>query len=381
MENQNTFSKPAAKIIRLGDGAFIQVVMNGETLKLVREEFPDRFDQALEACANEQWDVLYECMRPVKKLLLSCGDVRVDSTGVYLKNVLVNNVIAQRIMQFAQHSLSIEPLCRFLEKLMKNPSKRAVDELYTFLEHKGIPITDNGNFLAYKGVRNDYYSITAGNIKLIKGTVNDEGRIYNGVGEEIECYRNEVCDDKEIGCADGLHAGNCEYAVDFGRSGKVVIVGIDPQDVVSIPTDCSFSKMRICRYKVIEEYTGELKKPMYKSQWETEPEEEDTNVTTSVSCSVSNVDAHNNGFEFRVLGSSWIDTVLWESNYRYYYNNLIEDWRQTNDVEDVEGCLTIVKTDGESFDVDGVDLTTALEFLDACYRGESAGQWFNDNLR
>ena len=107
--------------------------------------------------------------------------------------------------------------------------------------------------MAYKGVQGDYYSKTAGSIIVIKGKVVN-GKIYNGIGEEIEVERNGVCDDRNQACSSGLHAGSVTYATNFGRGGHVVIVEINPIDVVSVPDDCSCQKLRACRYKVVGEY-------------------------------------------------------------------------------------------------------------------------------
>ena len=70
----------------------------------------------------------------------------------------------------------------------------------------------------------------------------------------IEVERNGVCDDKNIGCSSGLHAGSVQYATDFGAGGKVVLVEINPADVVSVPEDCNCQKLRACKYKVVGEY-------------------------------------------------------------------------------------------------------------------------------
>jgi uncharacterized protein YhaN len=37
-------------------------------------------------------------------------------------------------------------------------------------------------------------------------------------------------------------------------NGHLLVVEIDPADVVSIPTDCHFQKLRTCKYKVTQEY-------------------------------------------------------------------------------------------------------------------------------
>jgi hypothetical protein len=206
-------------------------------------------------------------------------------------------------MDFAMSGLDHAPLCKFLEKLMQNPSKRAVEELYTFLEHKNLPITSNGNFIAYKGLLPDFYSITSGRAKLVKGKVKD-GKIYNGIGEEIEMQRRDVCDDKEIGCSYGLHAGSLDYATSFAR-GKVVIVEINPKDVVSIPVDCNFKKLRTCAYKVTGEYTAPLTQPLYESKWEDDLGDDPSDSEPEL---------------YFELDSSWIDYVEWYSDGLLYIN-------------------------------------------------------------
>lgn len=197
------------------------------------------------------------------------GNIRIEGNQAFYKNFQLHGVVVDRLLGFLQDDLPVTPLIKFIENLMSNPSNRAVNELYTFLEHKNLPITANGCFNAYKGLRNDYYSITSGKLNLVQGTVNDEGRILNTVGETIECPRYEVDDNKENHCSVGIHAGSLEYATSFAGGGKVVIVEINPADVVSIPSDCECQKLRTCKYKVIGEYEMPLN-DTYNS--DTEPE-------------------------------------------------------------------------------------------------------------
>ena len=111
-----------------------------------------------------------------------------------------------------------------------------VNELYSFLEHKAMPLTPDGNFLAYKAVKDDYTD-------WYSGTFN------NKVGETLEMVRNNVCDDAQVGCSHGFHAGSLDYAESFGNGGHLMVVEIDPQDVVSVPNDCDCQKLRTCKYK------------------------------------------------------------------------------------------------------------------------------------
>ena len=68
----------------------------------------------------------------------------------------VHNHVVERVLDFMRGGLPYKPLVKFLDKLMANPSRRAVNELYSFLEHKAMPLTPDGNFLAYKGVKEDF---------------------------------------------------------------------------------------------------------------------------------------------------------------------------------------------------------------------------------
>jgi hypothetical protein len=143
--------------------------------------------------------------------------------------------------------------------LQKNPSSRAVQELYKFLEHKNLGISAEGTLIAYKALRNNY-------------TDKHTGKFDNSVGNVLEMPRNKVDDDKEHGCSYGFHAGSLKYATEFASGNdRVVLVEIDPADVVSIPTDCEFQKLRTCRYKVISEFERPLEEHIpYDSSLETD---------------------------------------------------------------------------------------------------------------
>ena len=337
---------PTAKIIRLGEGASITVVMNGESLTLKASESQANFDRALDAIKRENWDDLYTAMRPVRSYAQKLKGVSVDESGVYFDGEPVHNAVATRIMQFAADGLDWKPLSRFFEKLLLNPSKRAVDELYTFLEHQNLPITENGNFLAYKGLQSNYYSITAGQAKLIKGKVKG-GQIYNGVGEEIEMHRRDVDDDKDRGCSYGLHAGTLDYARGFAR-GKLVVVEINPKDVVSIPTDCSYQKLRTCAYKVVDEYKAPLDQPLYESRYS----DDDLDYSDDYYDNFGDEEC------FWCENSSWIERVTFDGS-----------------------TLTIYKLDDDTIEYYDVDRSVYDAFKEWVESGKSAGKFFNLEIR
>jgi len=212
------------------------------------------YDSVLEAVRNNDEDNIHLLCNVVRNIVtFTEGNVRVENGHVYYGNRLLDGIVVDRILGFIKEKLPVTPLLKFINKLHQNPSHRAITELYKFLEHKNMPITPDGNFLAYKGIQSDYFSKTAGDIEVLEGRVVD-GKIFNGVGEHIIVRRNQVCDNKDEGCSKGLHAGSVEYATTFGAGGKVVIVEINPADVVSVPTDCNCQKLRTCAYKVVGEY-------------------------------------------------------------------------------------------------------------------------------
>jgi hypothetical protein len=182
----------------------------------------------------------------------------VVGTDVMYKGNVVRGYLVDRIVFFMRELPNqAERLERFAENLYLNPSPYVIEQLYKFLEHKNMPITDDGCFLAYKGVGADYYSHTAGNLKIVNGKVKD-GRVYNGIGEVITAERPDVCDDKNQGCARGLHVGSWEYANNFKGDGNLMVVKVNPKNAVQVPDDCSWSKLRACEYEVIAEEGRQL---------------------------------------------------------------------------------------------------------------------------
>lgn len=178
----------------------------------------------------------------------SNGLLDVREGDVYWDGNPFHNALANRLLDMLKAEFPVEPLVEFLHNLKRNPSKRAVDELYGFLENNSLPITSDGHFLAYKKVRENYHDIHS-------------GKMDNSVGKIVEMVRNEVDEDKDRTCSTGLHFCSMAYLPCFGsgsRGGdRVVIVKINPRDVVSIPADYNNAKGRACRYEVVGEHTVE----------------------------------------------------------------------------------------------------------------------------
>jgi len=203
--------------------------------------------QAIESLKRKDYLALKDLVSVQKAFCSFTGDkVKVIDNQVFFNGEPINSYLSEKILSFMEKGLPHESLIKFLERLMANPSRRAVTELYSFLRHKSLPITDDGTFLAYKSVRSDY-------------TDHHTGDFNNSIGNTLEMTRNNVCDDHNQGCSIGFHAGSLEYASSFGGADSVLlIVEIDPANVVSVPSDCECQKLRTCKYKVVAKYDGPL---------------------------------------------------------------------------------------------------------------------------
>ena len=206
----------------------------------------------------------------------SNGSVEVKNGGVYWNGQPLHNSLVDRILVMLNEGFDIDPMVRFLENLMENPSKRAVDELYGFLEAAKLPITEDGHFLAYKKVNSNYLDFYT-------------GKMDNSVGKVLKMPRNAVDEDANRTCSEGLHFCAFSYLRHYhGGAGRVVILKINPRDVFAIPIDYNNAKGRACEYTVIGEHEGHdtkptfEKAPVYKdSQTPAEPVRETTTLANA----------------------------------------------------------------------------------------------------
>ena len=198
------------------------------------------YQKVVDAIKQGDWQKVQDLIEP-KQVVLNYGkgNVSVQGDQLFWKGKPMHNALATRMIAMLQDEFPIEPLVNFMENLMTNPSKQAVNELYGFLEKNNLPITPDGHFLAYKRVREDYKDCHT-------------GTMLNAPGCTVEMERNEVDDNRNNTCSTGLHFCAESYLKSFGGA-RTVIVKINPRDVVSIPSDYNDAKGRACRYEVVGE--------------------------------------------------------------------------------------------------------------------------------
>ena len=247
-----------------GDGN-IALILNGKQFYVQKDDAIR--EQVLTLLKEEATDEdilsLIDKTTPVSNYLED-SEVMIKDGVVTYQGEEVHNSVTERIVKFMQEGLPVKPLVNFLKKLMENPSFSARNELFDFLDHRSLPITEDGCFLAYKAVKYNY-------------TDKYSGKFNNAIGETITMARYGVDDDRGNGCGSGLHAGTLSYVQSYGSfsgdedSDRVVIVKIDPENVVSVPKDCDCLKLRCCEYSIVRNYEGEMEHNLYQDdgeEWE-----------------------------------------------------------------------------------------------------------------
>lgn len=203
--------------------------------------------QVIALIKAKKWDELSELLAPATVIPARTGGLFfVDTDGqLYTQGdtTPIHTVIAKKLLSFLQEGLPCEALVNFWNNLKQNPSQHSIEQLYGFLEANHHPLTDDGCFLAYKKVT-----------KTSNGLKDSHSRTFNNnVGEHVKMDRAGVNPDPNQTCSHGLHVASFEYAKGF--SGDVlVVVKVNPRDVVAVPTDYNKQKMRTCAYVVEEIY-------------------------------------------------------------------------------------------------------------------------------
>ena len=201
-----------------------------------------RWEDILAALQEELYDTVIDLMKPVNALrsfTASAEGIQVTDTAVLYEGEPLAGPLVDRIFALREQGFTIDPLVKLCANLMQNPSYRSREQLYTFLEKNEMPITPDGCFMAYKRVNADFTDLHS-------------GRFNNSPGSIVEMPRHKVDDDPNRTCSAGLHVCSREYLRSFNGD-KLVACKVNPRDVVSVPTDYNFTKMRVARYEVTEE--------------------------------------------------------------------------------------------------------------------------------
>lgn len=172
------------------------------------------------------------------------GAIEINERTLSLNGRQLDTHLTRRIMQHMQAGLEglAAPLMALLVNTEQNPSYRAVQGLYEWLEKSNLPITEDGCIIAYKIVGEDYLDI--------------HSRTFDhSIGQTPSMPRNRCDEDPDQTCSTGLHFCSAEYLPHYGTApgNRVMIVKVHPRDVTAFPSDYNTAKGRCCRMEVIGE--------------------------------------------------------------------------------------------------------------------------------
>lgn len=244
-------------------------------LKVNEEDRPEVYAEINKLLEQPNLDIvgvsseLFSLMSPEAKVRQSIED------SYYLSNSL--SIVGGKILfgdevleeTLANHMLSLlnednspkdegmwRSYVKFLDNLFQNASEDVRKQLFRWMNYENqagnaFGITDDGCLVGYKGCKGtvlEPYSSFTGNA-IVDG-VEINGHIPNKVGSVIQMPRSQVTADPEIGCSYGLHVGTRDYAT--GWAPILILVKVNPRDVVSVPYECESQKMRVCEYTVLK---------------------------------------------------------------------------------------------------------------------------------
>ena len=209
----------------------------------------EKFKEALQCIIND--DIVGAlALINIEKAVTSYteGNIHIEDGELYFKGYNLKNGLTKRIINSMHDKLDFKFYLPFLENLMQNPSNKAVNRLFDFLEANDIEITDDGYFYAWKKVNNDYTDIFTATMD-------------NSVGSTPTVDRNQVDEDDQQTCSHGLHVCSKSYLKSYASgngSDRIVKCKVHPKDVVAIPYDYKNAKMRTCSYEVVEDVTDTI---------------------------------------------------------------------------------------------------------------------------
>jgi hypothetical protein len=222
------------------------VVVDGQTYTVPA----DRAGPLIAAIKADDMDAVRKIVTLKEQVQQAFDNITINGGHVSYKGQPVDNYVVDLILN---NPIDAEPIARFLNNVMDNPSRRAVQDLYKWCEKAKMPLTRDGHIIAYKKIREDF-------------TDCHTGKFDNSPGKIVSVPRNEVDEDPDKTCSYGLHFCSADYLNHFGGA-RTVLVKVHPRDVVAFPRDYNLSKARCCRYEVLEEVGRKLDEPYLETHY------------------------------------------------------------------------------------------------------------------
>jgi hypothetical protein len=234
-----------------GDGVLHVFIKGG-----MRSVMPgvEHYDETIKALKEKRWDDVVKLLTPFEKAtadkrfnIVHGNVVILDSNGQV--TFTAPKRLSEEIIHYMENNIDPNRLIKFAQNLRENPSYHSVQQLFSWIKEAQLTLTEDGCFIAYKGIRNDW-------------TDWHTGTMDNSLGKVVKMVRNQVDEDPGSSCSKGLHCATHSYAHSAYGKERVVVVKVNPKHVVAVP-DNEFFKMRVCEYTVIKESDDPITSPIY----------------------------------------------------------------------------------------------------------------------
>jgi hypothetical protein len=160
----------------------------------------------------------------------------------------IDTKLTAKIKELIRTGADAGVLVKFLDNLLDNPNPRSIKDFYDFLIVNNLAMTEDGHFLAYKIVGPNFLDLYTGKMDNSPGTV-------------VKMDRSKVNDNPKQTCSHGLHICSKDYLPQYGggygsgnNKNKIVVVKVNPKNVVAFPLDYNNAKARVCEYAVVGEF-------------------------------------------------------------------------------------------------------------------------------
>lgn len=305
------------------------------------------YDLILDIVKTRKWDELQTQLDIATMVATrSNGKAEVVGDKVLLGGVEVKQVISDRIIEMLSEGWDVEPMLRFLENVGKNPAEFAIKEMYLFLETNRLPLTEDGCFLAYKVVDRDYMDCHS---RTVRNRIGDKP----GRDKGTEMTREDVDPNRNNTCSRGYHFCSLGY-IDHFASGdnRLMLVKVNPADVVSIPADYQNTKGRCWTYEVVDEINRGHKQEIDRTAPAVVPAEAmpDRHVATSTETRVLNVFSEQLAIDISMLhmGVKIDEWLLRDKNHEWAFDSLdVVEIQMALDEEFCESGLNTMDMEAE----------------------------------
>lgn len=254
-------TEAAVEVAYIIQGDNVVITVNGDNY-VINKDTHINYDEIMGSLEAEDWSAVADLV-DVRRSMATFydGEVQIKNGWVEVKGSRLAQQLSDRMIEMYRKKLPLGSLVNFLRKLLDNPSHTAVQELYGFMEKNTLPMTPDGDILAYKRV---VWSKDRETPVLLDCYTKS---IDNSVGNTVAMKRSDVDDDRNNTCSNGLHFCSLSYLQSSGFGGEdgteIVIVKINPADVVSIPTDYNNQKGRCSKYNVVRVHKDGVSKEAF----------------------------------------------------------------------------------------------------------------------